>query len=292
MNPIRSVKNTNSFLEVKKYFFIIIGLLINAFAWVGFLIPSEIVGGGVSGLATVIYYLSDFPVGVSMLLINSVLVVAAIKILGFRVAIASVFGILTISGFFLILPLYITEPIVNDRFMSALLGGGIGGTGIAITFINGGSSGGTDFIALMVNKYRNISPGRIILYLDLVIIASAYFVSYDIETVVYGYVTMGVFAYTLDLLLDGNKQSYQLTVISNKSHEIANLITEEVGRGVTMINGIGWYSQKDVNVLIIIIRKRDIPGVFSVLKNVDNNAFITQAKVSAVFGTGFDRIKL
>jgi uncharacterized membrane-anchored protein YitT (DUF2179 family) len=292
MNPIRSVKNTNSFLEVKKYFFIIIGLLINAFAWVGFLIPSEIVGGGVSGLATVIYYLSDFPVGVSMLLINSVLVVAAIKILGFRVAIASVFGILTISGFFLILPLYITEPIVNDRFMSALLGGGIGGTGIAIVFINGGSSGGTDFIALMVNKYRNISPGRIILYLDLVIIASAYFVSYDIETVVYGYVTMGVFAYTLDLLLDGNKQSYQLTVISNKSHEIANLITEEVGRGVTMINGIGWYSQKDVNVLIIIIRKRDIPGVFSVLKNVDNNAFITQAKVSAVFGTGFDRIKL
>ena len=292
MNPIRSVKNTNSFLEVKKYFFIIIGLLINAFAWVGFLIPSKIVGGGVSGMATVIYYLSDFPVGVSILLINSVLIVAVIKILGFRVAITSVFGILTISAFFLILPLYITEPIVNDRFMSALLGGGIGGTGIAIAFINGGSSGGTDLIALMVNKYRNISPGRILLYLDLVIIASAYFVSYDIETVVYGYVSMGVFAYTLDLLLDGNKQSYQLTIMSNKSHEIANLITEEVGRGVTMVNGIGWYSQKDVNVLIIIIRKRDIPRVFSVLKNVDNNAFITQAKVSAVFGTGFDRIKL
>jgi uncharacterized membrane-anchored protein YitT (DUF2179 family) len=292
MNPIRSVQNTNIFREVKRYFFIIIGLLINAFAWVGFLIPSEIVGGGVSGLAAVIYYLTDFPVGVSILLINTVLVAAAIKILGFRVAITSVFGILTISAFFLILPLYMTEPIVKDRFMSALLGGGIGGVGIAIAFINGGSSGGTDLIALMVNKYKNISPGRVILYLDIFIIASVYFVSYNIETVVYGYVTMGVFAYTLDLLLDGNKQSYQLTVMSYKSHEIANLITEEVGRGVTMIKGTGWYSQKDMNVLIIIIRKRDIPKVFSILKGVDTNAFITQAKVSAVFGTGFEQIKL
>lgn len=292
MNPIRSVQNTNLFAEVRSYFFIIIGLLINAFAWVGFLIPSEVVGGGISGLATVIYYLSDIPVGVSILLLNSILVAATIKILGLRVAIASVFGILAISAFFLVLPLYITEPIVKDRFMAALLGGGIGGVGIAIAFINGGSSGGTDLIALMVNKYRNISPGRIILYLDLIIIASAYFISYDIETVVYGYVTMGVFAYTLDMLLDGSKQSYQLTVMSSKSREIADAVTREVGRGVTMIKGTGWYTKKEVNVLIIIIRKRDVPVIFSILKTVDTNAFITQAKVSAVFGTGFDQIKL
>lgn len=277
---------------MRSYFFITLGLLINAFGWVAFLIPAEIVGGGVSGLATIIYYTTGFPVGFSVLIINSGLVLLGIRILGAKFGLASVFGIVTISAFFLLLPFIITEPIVNDRFMAALIGGGICGVGIGLAFVHGGNSGGTDIIALIINKYRNISPGRVILYFDVLIIASAYFISFNLETVVYGYVVMGVFAYTLDLLLDGAKQSYQLTVMSAKAEEIADRITQNVGRGVTMIQGTGWYTQKSVKVLIIIIRKKDVSQVLHILKQTDENAFTTQAKVSAVFGTGFESIKL
>ncbi len=278
---------------VKSYFFITLGLAINVFGWVAFLIPAEIVGGGVSGLATIIFYITEFPIGFSVLIANSILVLLAIKILGAKFGLSSIFGIITVSVFFLFMPEIITTQIVKDnRLLSALIGGGLAGVGIGMAFINGGNSGGTDIIALIINKYKNISPGKIILYIDILIIASSYFISYDTETVVYGYVVMGVFAYTLDLMLDGAKQSYQLTVISKKSDEIAEQITQNVGRGVTLLKGTGWYSKSDVDVLIVIIRKHDKPKVFKILAQTDKDAFISEAKVSAVFGIGFDKIKL
>ena len=178
---------------IKSYFLITLGLFINALGWVAFLIPAKIVGGGVTGLASILYYITDFPVGFSILIINGILILLAIKILGAKFAVTSIYGIATISAFFLILPQFITGPIITDKFMSALIGGAIAGVGIAMAFINGGNSGGTDIIALIINKYRNIPPGRIILYLDLGIIASSFFISRSLETVVYGYVVMAVF---------------------------------------------------------------------------------------------------
>lgn len=286
------MKKQRIFKFAKSYFFITLGLFINVFGWVAFLIPAQIVGGGITGLSSIIFYISGFPIGISILIFNSILVALAIKILGAKFGFTSIYGILVVSLFFLILPKFIHGPIVTERFMSALIGGAIAGVGIAIAFINGGNSGGTDIIALIISKYRNITPGRIILSIDILIIASSYFISQKIETVVYGYVVMGVFAYTLDLLLDGAKQSYQLIVMSKKSHEIADQITQNVGRGVTLLKGTGWYSKADVDVLIIIVRKYDKTKTYHAIVEIDKNAFISESKVSAVFGLGFESIKL
>ncbi len=285
------MEKKKNFSFVKSYFLITLGLFINALAWVAFLIPAEIVGGGVTGLSSIIYYASGFPVGVTYLIINSILVLLAIKILGARFGVSSIYGIAMISLFLLILPPFIKPPIPDEKFMSALIGGAIAGIGIAIAFLNGGNSGGTDIIALIINKYRNITPGRVILYLDIFFIASSYLISFDFETVIFGYVVMAVFAYTLDLLLEGAKQSYQLTVISHKSSEIADRISHEVGRGVTMVKGIGWYSKSDIDVLIVIIRKHEKIKIRRIIAETDKNAFITEAKVAAAFGTNFDKIK-
>ncbi len=279
------------FSFIKNYIFITFGLFINALGWVAFLIPAKIVGGGVTGLSSIIYYITDFPVGVSILIINSILILLAIKILGAKFAVTSIYGIVTISVFFMILPQFITQPIITDRFMSALIGGAIAGVGIAIAFINGGNSGGTDIIALIINKYRNVPPGRIILYCDLGIIASSFFISQSLETVVYGYVVMAVFAYTLDLVIEGAKQSYQLTIMSQQSGLIADRITSELGRGVTLIKGTGWYTKHEVDVLLVVIRKHDKTKVMKIIVETDKNAFISQAKVSAVFGLNFDKIR-
>lgn len=276
---------------LKSYFLITLGLFINAFGWVAFLIPAEIVGGGITGLGSILYYISGFPIGFTVLIVNSILILLAVKILGAKFAVTSIYGIVTISAFFLILPEFITEPIITDKFMSTLIGGAIAGVGIAIAFINGGNSGGTDIIALIINKYRNISPGKIILYIDLGIIASSYFIAQSFETVVYGYVMMAVFAYTLDLVMEGNKQSYQLTIMSKKSDLIADRITTELGRGVTLIKGTGWYTKNDVNVLLVMIRKHDKTKVMKIIVEADKNAFISQAKVSAVFGENFEKIR-
>jgi len=285
------MKKNKIFNVLKSYSLITIGLFINVFGWVAFLIPAEIVGGGISGLATIIYYATGFPIGISNLLINAVLVLLAMKILGAKFGLASIYGIVTVSLLFIILPEFITEPLITDRFMSALIGGGLAGLGVGIAFSNGGNSGGTDIIALIINKYRNISPGKIILYIDVVIIASSFLISQNIETVVYGYVVMGVFAYTLEFILEGNRQSYQLTIMSKKSSEIADIITQKVGRGVTILKGIGWFTKKDIDVMLIIIRKHDKNKILRIISDTDKNAFISQSKVTAVFGENFDKIK-
>jgi len=279
------------FSFVKSYFLITLGLFINALAWVAFLIPAQIVGGGVTGLSSIVFYATDIPVGITYLVINSILILLAVKILGAKFAVTSIYGIGCIALFLLILPPIVTPPLLEEKFMSALIGGAMAGVGIGIAFLNGGNSGGTDIIALIINKYRNITPGRIILYLDVVIIASSYLISFEMTTVVFGYVVMGVFAYTLDLVLEGAKQSYQLTVMSKESKLIADRISHEVGRGVTLVKGTGWYSQAEIDVLIVIIRKHDKIKVRKIIAESDKNAFITEAKVSAAFGLNFDKIK-
>lgn len=286
------MKKQSIFKIIQSYFFITLGLLINAFAWAGFLIPAKILGGGITGLSTIFYYMTGFQVGFSVLIVNSVLIILAIKILGPKYGISSIYGIVVLSTFLIVLQKVITHPIITDRFMSAIIGGGLGSFGIAIAFMNGGNSGGTDIIALIVTKYKNISPGKVIMYIDIFIIATSYFIAHSWETVVYSYVVMGVFALVLDYVLDGAKQSYQITIMSRKSHEIAERITQEVGRGVTLIKGTGWYTKQDVDVLIVIIHKTDKPIIYRILHDYDIHAFISEAKVSAVFGQNFGKVKV
>lgn len=181
--------------------------------------------------------------------------------------------------------------------MSALIGGGLCGVGLAIIFTQGGSTGGTDIIALIVTRHRNISLGRVILYCDVIIIGSSYVILTDlepiqrVETIVYGFVTMAILAYTLDTILSGNRQSVQVLIFSRHYDRIADQITEKLHRGVTVIDGTGWYSKENQKVIITLVRKNEASDLYRIIRSIDDKAFITVANVMGVFGRGFEELK-
>ncbi len=276
---------------LKTYSIITFALFVSALAWTAFLLPSEIVGGGVTGAAALIYYATGIPVGITFFLANVILVTIGIKSLGFGFGVKTIYSVGVLSLFFGILQPLITEPIVDDRFMSAIIGGIMGGASVGLVFTQGGSTGGTDIIAMIINKYRNISHGRIILYLDLVIISSSYFLFQSLEVMVYGYVTMAVASYSIDMLLMGHRRSVQMFIFSPKYELIAEHIANDIGRGVTLLNGEGWYSKEKSAVLVVIVRRHETSIVFRSIKAIDPEAFISVSNVMGVYGKGFDPIK-
>ncbi len=278
-------------ITLKSYGVITIALFINALAWTAFLIPSEIVGGGITGLSALVYYASGFPVAFTYLFINIILLAVGIKRLGFGFGIKTIFSTLVLTLFLWLLQQWITEPVVDERFMSAIIGGILGGASVGLVFTQGGSTGGTDVIAMIINQYRNISHGKIILLFDVVIISSSYILFRSFEVVVYGYVTMAVASYSIDMLLMGHRRSVQLFIFSKKHDEIAEHIANQIGRGVTLLNGKGWYSKEDVAVLMVVVRRHETSNVFRTIKDIDPEAFISMANVMGVYGKGFDPIK-
>ena len=283
MNIVHSKKKT-----IMSYVLITLGIFMYTFAWSAFLIPSQIIGGGVSGISSIIFFITGekIPVGITSLVINTLLFLVALKVLGAKFGLNTIYGILVIGIQNL---LDITK---FDPFMCAIIGGGLAGAGIGLAFSMGGNSGGTDIIALILNKYYNISPGKVIMYLDIVIIGCSFFVSGSIENVVYGYVQMGVMTYALDLVIDGSKQSYQIMVFSQYTKEIADRIGNEVGRGVTLLDGWGWFSKSNQKVLLVIARKVDKQTIMEIIQNSDPKAFISVAKVHGVYGKNFEKLKL
>jgi uncharacterized membrane-anchored protein YitT (DUF2179 family) len=276
---------------IRTHIIMTFGLLLTAIGWTAFLIPAKITGGGITGVSTLIFYASGFPLGVSYLIINAVLIVFAVKILGRSFGVKTIFSVVVLSVLFSLLQQFITKPIINDDFLSTVLGGILGGAGVGIVFSQGGSTGGTDIIAMIINKYRDISPGRIILYLDVFIIASSYLVFQSIEKIVYGYVAMGITSYTIDLLFTGSKQSVQIFIFSKKFDDIADRIGKEVGRGVTIIDGKGWYSGEQTKVLLVMVRKPEASQIFRIIKELDHDAFMSVNNVMGVYGKGFERIR-
>ncbi|MFW5755941.1 MAG: YitT family protein [Tangfeifania sp.] len=277
---------------VKDYVIITFGLLAFTAGWVLFLIPAEITGGGISGVGAVIFYATKIPVSVTFLAVNVVLVLVAIKILGANFGIKTIFSIVVLSVFFAVFQNILKGPIVDDTFLSAVLGGMLGGIGLGTVFSRGGSTGGTDIFAMIVNKYRNISPGRVILYCDVLIIASSYFVFQSPEKLVYGYVSMWVVAYSLDSFLSGANRSAQMFIVSKKYEEIADFINNEAIRGVTVLNGTGWYTKEDTKVVMSVVRKRETSSIFRKIKEIDPEAFISMGSVMGVYGQGFEKLKL
>jgi len=273
------------------YFIITVSLFIMALGWTAFLIPNEIVGGGVGGIGTLIYFATGLPVGVSLFAINAILILVAIRVLGVGFGGKTIYSIVALSGFIALLQYYIREPFVTDRFMAAIIGGIMGGAAVGMVFAQGSSTGGTDIIAMLVNKRRNISPGKVILLCDVIIISSSFLLFRSIETMVYGYVTMGVAAYTIDLVLTGAKQSVQLFVFSKHPERIADRIGKELNRGVTFINGKGWYSGKDNTIVLVVARKQEARDIFKIVKQEDSEAFISMSTVMGVYGKGFDDIR-
>jgi uncharacterized membrane-anchored protein YitT (DUF2179 family) len=275
----------------RSYGIITIGLFINALGWTVFLIPAEITGGGMTGVSSLLFYAFKFKVGLSYLLMNGVLLLLGIKVLGKSFGIKTVYATLILSLFLSLLEGIVTEPIVDENFMSAVIGGIMAGAGVGLAISQGGSTGGTDIIALMINKNRNISPGKILLYLDIIIITSSYFIFQSIEKIVYGYVSMAVTAYTIDMVLTGAKRTVQMFIFSKKYEIIANRIGTEIKRGITIIHGKGWYTQEDAKILMILVRKQESNYILRIIKETDPDAFISLGNVMGVYGQGFDRIK-
>ena len=287
--------------EIRAYLLITAGLLIYAFAVTAFLAPHHLVGGGVTGIATIIYFLSGevIPIGYSYFVINFVLIAIAMKVIGPKFGFKTIYAVFMSSFLLSIFQKYIHEPLLDDKFMCAVLSGILCGAGIGISLVNGGSTAGTDIIAMMINKYHNISPGKIIMYIDVVIIGCSYFIGETsvgeeagkIATMIYGYVMMGVNTYTIDLVFTGQMQSVQFFIFSHKYEEVANQITKNLRRGVTAVDCQGWYSGEQRKMLIVIARKSEMQNIMRVTKSVDPDAFLSMTTVMGVYGQGFDKLK-
>lgn len=285
--------NNNAFKTVKSYVIMTIGLFIFVFSWTKFLIPLEIAGGGISGLASVINYATGFKVAYSYSIINGILLIIGFLALGKAFGAKTIYCIIVAALLFEFLPLIHWISDIEDKLINALIGGTMSGIGIGMIFMQGGSTGGTDIIALIIAKYRETSPGRVFLYCDLVIVGSVYFIpDKELSDVIYGYIQMVSFSYVIDMILTGNKQSMQVMVFSSKFPEIAERVNKEIQRGVTALPSIGWYSKKESKVLVIVLRKSQLPQITEIIKSTDRNAFMTVTPVTSVYGQGFEQIKV
>ncbi len=268
-----------------------LALCIATLGWSAFIIPSGIVSGGITGLATAFHYLWGWNVGIVSLSINALLVMLAIRLLGFSFGIKSVYCIVVFGVMLSFLTTYFKEPLTHDTFMAALIGSSLAGTGGGLIFINGGSTGGTDIIAMIINKYKNISLGRLLLLCDIFIISTGYIIFQDIEKIMYGLITMAIFSYSVDMVITGNKQTLQLFIISEKYKELSDNIINRSGKGCTILDGIGGYTGESKKVLMVISKKRTSSILFRIIKDIDPDAFVSISTVSGVYGRGFDQIK-
>ncbi len=276
---------------IKDYAIITFGLLLFVLGWLLFLIPAEITGGGVSGIAAVVYFATKIPVSITFLILNVILVLVAIKILGASFGVKTIYSIAVLTVFFAVFQNVLEKPLVDDTFLSAVLGGMMGGIGLGVVFSRGGSTGGTDIFAMIVMKYRNVSPGKIIMLCDVIIIGSSYFVFQSPEKLVYGYVSMWVVAYSLDSFLSGSNRSAQMFIVSKKYEAIADYINNEAIRGVTILNGTGWYTKEESKIVMSVVKKRETSAIFRKIKEIDPDAFITMGSVMGVYGQGFEQLK-
>jgi uncharacterized membrane-anchored protein YitT (DUF2179 family) len=272
---------------------ILLGTGIYAFGFEGFIVSNEIVPGGLTGVGSLIYYGTKIPVSVTFGFFNVILLLLALKILGKRFVVNSLFGIVSLTVMLMFFEWLLAGKSLVDGepFMSVVIGGALCGLSLGVIFTAGGSTGGTDIIGAMVNKYYNISIGKALLYCDFVIIASSYLIFHDIEKIVFGYVVMISEIYILEHVLNANNQSVQFLIISHKYEEISRRIMLELHRGCTILDGVGGYTKQPAKVIVTLAKKRESLAIFRIIKEIDNQAFISQSNVRGVYGEGFEKIR-
>ena len=249
-------------------------------------------GGGISGISAILYFATGFPIGITVLIGNIILVLISIKILGKEFALRTIICSVMLSIAFSIMKPFFPKPLVDDMFLCSLIGAMLSGVGVGMALNNGGNTGGTDIIALMIGKYRSISYGRLTLYINVFIVASSFLIVGSVEKLVYSFVVMIAYTFASDLVLDGFRQTYQIMVFSQKNQAIADQINTQLKRGATMIKGYGSYSKKETDILLVIAHKGDKRNIIRIIKHIDKSAFISIAKANSVYGKNFDEIKL
>lgn len=298
----KELKKKQTAKLVKEYVVIILGLIIYTLGWTCFLVPMGITGGGASGIGTMVYLLTGgaVPVGVTYLVVNAILIVIAVYVIGANFGVKTIFAVGLASVLLYVEQMLLTKyvPIMpNDILLSAIIGGAMSGLGIAIAFSQGGSTGGTDIIVMLVLKYRNMSPGKVLLMVDVLIVSSALFSLQElpfierIARLMYGYITMVTTSYVIDLYLNGRRQSLQVFIFSKNYAAISDRINSEMNRGVTVLDAKGWYSKEEGKVLLVVVRSNERSTLYKIIKEEDQAAFISAANVSGVFGRGFEAIK-
>ena len=278
--------------STKDYIFITLGMAIYAIGFCAFILPEKVVIGGLAGIGTLVFFLTDIPVGITQYALNLILLAIAYRIVGRQFVLGTIYGATMISVFVSIFQPLFDAPLTSEPFMNIVIGGIMCGTGVGLTFIHNGSSGGTDIVAAMVSKHSNVSIGRMMLYTDFFIISSSYLLFHDIDKVVYGFVVLFLVSYMADLVINTNRQAVQFTIFSPHWREIATAINNDANRGCTVLSGTGWYSKQEVKVLLVMCRKIESVNIFRIIKSIDSNAFITQANVNGVYGKGFDEVKV
>ena len=291
---------------IKDYMMIMLGMVIYGMGYSCFLLPYKVVTGGLGGVCGLIFYgtsLSDtlptIPAQYPYALFNGILLVIAIIILGWQFLWRTIFAVVVVTTAMSLWQIPVTLPDgsmlpilgENERFMACVIGAIMEGIGIATCFLAGGSSGGTDIIAAIITKYKQVSLGRIILVTDFIIVSCSYLVLGNIESVVVGIVTLVMANVTLDFILNSTRGSVQFLIITSREEELAEGMTKHLGRGVTFLNGQGWYTKQDRRVLLVLCKKRESQRMLRLIHMIDPNAFVSQSTVAGVYGEGFDKMK-
>ncbi|MBE6252566.1 MAG: YitT family protein [Bacteroidales bacterium] len=288
-------------ISIFDYVVITIGTVLFVMAWTSFLLPNNMIDGGLTGASALLAMVTHIPVDIWYFGINVLLLILAWFILGQGFGIKTIYAIVLSTLLFRFLGdesmrcLWSVEGelfYVGDGLLVPIIGGLLEAIGLSMIIIRGGSTGGTDILALIVNKFWPITIGRFYLMADFVVITLLMFVpGHNFTNVVYGYVTMGVCAYVLDLIMLGKDSTVQVLIFSDKIHQIGNFITRDLGRGVTALKAVGWYTQEDRQVLMVMLRKNELPDLVKAVKEVDARAFVTVVPANNVYGEGFDEIK-
>jgi uncharacterized membrane-anchored protein YitT (DUF2179 family) len=284
---------------LKDFFAINLGMATYALGWAAFLLPYHITTGGMTGMFAILYYLTKFPISAAVLISNAILLIIAFKPLGWKFVGKSAYAAIALSFFLEMGQQMMTDEAGNlmqvlgegQDSMACVLGAILNGLGIGIVFLSGGSTGGWDIIAALVNKYRNISFGRALLILDFLVIASCWPIFHDVRMVVFGYVTLVVYTYALDMLINSARQDIQFIIFTNKPNEISQRIISETCHSVTSMDGEGFYSHQNIKVLITIVHKREAVTILRMIKETDPGAFVSQSRAEGVYGNGFKTIR-
>ena len=279
--------------ELRDYTMITIAMLSYAIGWGVFLLPNSITTGGVAGVTSILYWATGIPVQLSYFVINGALLVVALRVLGWRFCVKTVYGVTMLTVSIGLVTSHYHAHLLNDQpFMAAIIGSVFCGCGVGLGLSSNGSTGGTDIIAAIINKYRDVSLGRVIMFCDVFIISSSYFVLHDWEKVIYGYVVLYVTAFCIDQVVESARRSVQFFIISDRYKEIGERINREPHRGCTIIDAQGFYSGKDVKMLFVLAKRRQSDMIFRIINEVDPHAFVSQSAVIGVYGEGFDEMKV
>lgn len=277
--------NKKSIIE---YLGITAGSFLIALSLTVFLVPNRIAAGGVSGLATVIYYITSFPIGITMLIINTPLFLAGLKIMGKSFGIRTIYGIASLSLFTDLLQPHMVA-LTQDLLLASIYGGVVGGIGLGLVFRFRGTTGGTDLIASLINYYTGISVGEGLLIADgvVVILAGIFF---NLEVALYAAVTIFITSQTVDVIQEGLNIKKGVLIISDKADEISRVVVNELNRGITEFEAKGGYTGSRKRVLLCIIARSEVSELKVAVSKIDKNAFVIISNVHEVLGEGFTEI--